>query len=564
MRTASRLTIAAVLAACVLGAAQARPLTADEERVLRAAPPLTEQNRTLDHLQRFRNAADLARRLGAEGVLAALPVLIEVRQLNVMNEFAGAYKADATPELEAIALRHLDDPDVALRVVAMLRRIRSPALFDALIAALPAGKIDCDALLRAAATAEVPGVEPRLAKLLPAIHPHPARFIAARLAERQYLEGERPLLDLLKRAPLDSRSTLSALATHITRLPSDATLNAAARKLIEVARLPEDKSPPKFGLIHSIRLDEIPEDGLLCSTPMLRVPAPLRDARSREVRELTRIVGIAPPDATLDRAIFGAGALEAFAPEERKAVQAMLDQRSRAEALYRDVTPDNFLHWISGLEPRLVKAFITRGADVNAPSSLGVRPLVHAAGGLNPEAVALLLQAVADPKLANTEPDRYANTALHAVSDHQGQQPVLVERGVRITKALLAAGADARARNKWGATPLQFAAARRPELVTLLLDAGADVKAADANGTTALHAAAHGGQSAIARTLLDRGAGVNAEEMGGVTPLLIARDNKNRDLEQLFAARGGRINQAYYLKREAATRLYQELRGKGH
>jgi len=564
MRTASRLTFAAVLATCVLGAAQARPLTADEERVLRAAPPLAEQNRTPAHLQRFRDASDLARRLGTEGVLAALPVLIEVRQLNVMNEFVGTYKADATPELEAIALRHLDDPDVATRVVATLRRFRSPALFDALIAALPAEKIDCDYLLRAAATAEVPNVEPRLAKLLPGIHPHPARFIAARLAERQYLEGASPLLDLLQRAPLDSRSTLSSLATHITRLPADATLNAAARKLIEVARLPEDKSPPKMGLIFSIQMDDIPKDGLLCSTPMLRVPAPLGDARSREVKELTRIVRIGPPDAVLDRALFGAGALEAFSLEERKAVQEMLAERSRNEALFRDVTPDNFLHWISGIEPRLVKAFIARGADVNAPARLGTRPLVHAAGQLSDAAAVLLLEAKADPNLANTEPDRDGNTALHAVSDHQGQQPVPVERGARITKALLAAGANPRARNKWGAAPLQYAALRRPELVTLLLEAGADVKAADVNGTTALHSAAHSGQRAIAQMLLDRGANVNAEEKGGVTPLLIARDNKNKELEQLFAARGGRINQAYFLKREAAIQLYRLQRGTGH
>ena len=564
MKAVGRLFVAAVLVVCGLGSAQARPLTAGEERVLRAAPPLAEQNRTPAHLRRFRDAADLARRLGAEGVLDALPVLIEARQINVLNEFAGAYKADATPELEAIALRHLDDPDVGPRVVAMLRRIRSPALFDALIAALPRGKIECDTLLRAAATAEVPGVDPRLAQLLPKMHPHPARFIAARLAERQYREGEGLLLDLLKRAPLDSRSTLSSLATHITRLPGDATVNAAARKLIEISRLPEDKSPRKFGLISSIRLDEIPDDGLLCSTPMLRAPMPLGDARSREVRELTRIVRIAPPDAVLDRAIFDAGALEAFAPEERKAVQAMLAERTRSEALYRDVTPDNFLHWIAGIESRLVKAFIARGADVNAPSSLGVRPLAYAAGQLKDEAVALLLAAGADPNLSNVEPNRDGNAALHAVSDHQARQAIPVEHGVRIMKALLAAGANVKARNKWGAMPLQFAATRRPELVALLLEAGADVKAADANGTTALHTAAHGGQRAIAQTLLDRGAEVNAEEKGGVTPLLIARDNKNKELEQLFAARGGRINQAYYLKREAARELYRVLRGTGH
>jgi ankyrin repeat protein len=140
----------------------------------------------------------------------------------------------------------------------------------------------------------------------------------------------------------------------------------------------------------------------------------------------------------------------------------------------------------------------------------------------------------------------------------------VIEAGVRTMKALLAKGADPRARNKQRGTPLQYAAAQRPELAAMLIAAGADVRAADANGRTPLHAAAQGGQLALARTLIDRGADVNAEEGGGLTPLLIARDQKYGDMEQLLASRGGRVNQVYYLKREAAIRLYQQLRGTGH
>lgn len=540
-----------VVALCWSATAPARPLTADEERVLRAAPPVVEQNRTPEHLRRFREASDLARRLGREVVIAALPVLIEARQLNVLNEFAGAYKADATPELEAIALRHLGDSDVGVRVVAMLRRVRNPALFDALIDALPAGKIDCDYLLRAAAGAEVDGADARLASLLPKIHPSPGRRIAARLGARRYMPAEALLIDLLKRAPIDRQSTVSSLAESITRLASDATLNAAAHKLVEVARLADDRSPPKYGLLASVRRDEIPDDGQLCSTEMLRAPLPLGDARSREVKELVRIVSIAPPDATLDPAILGPAAMQAFSAEERKAVEAMLGERVRVQALYRDVTPENFQHWIGGIDTRLVRAFIARGADVNAPTRLGRRPLVHAAGLVRPDMVEILVQAGADARLANTEPDRDGDTALHAISRHGATQPAGVEGGVRITKMLLAAGADANARNKWRATALQYAASQRPEIVALLLQAGADVRAADANGTTALHSAAHSGQRATAKVLLDRSADVNAEEFGGVTPLLIARDSKDGELERLFASRGGRINEAYYLKREA-------------
>jgi hypothetical protein len=548
----------------LVGVAAARPLTADEQRVLREAPAVVEQNRTPGHLKRFHAATALATKLGAEGNLDALPLLIEVRQMNVLNHYVGAYKADATPELEAIALRYVDDADVGPRVVSMLRRIRSPELFDALLAAMPKGKIDCDYLLRAAATAEVPDADPRMTKLLPQIHPRPALIIARRLSERQYEPAEKPLVDLLKRAQLDRNSTLSELSWSVSRFPGNAAINAAARKLVEVARLQDDKAPQRMGLVYSARLDEIPQDGLLCSTPEMRIPLPLGDARSREVKELLRVLTYAPPDSVLDPAIFGPAALDAFSAEERKQVRAMLDERARAEAMFREIAPENLLQLISRADPRVLKAYLARGADPNAPTRQGERPLVHAARGLHAGAVTLLLQAGADPNLSDTEPNREGNAPLHAVSAHGGQVQPVIEAGVRVMKELLARGANARARNKGGATPLQFAAAQRPELVDLLLAAGADVKAADMNGTTALHKAAHGGNLATVKLLLERGADVNAEEMGGVTPLLIARDTKNKEMEQLVSARGGRINQVYYLKREAALRAYGILRGSGH
>ena len=557
-----RAVIVAFSAASLAAAAQARPLTAEEQRVLREAPPLIEQNKTPEHLKRFHAATALAGKLGAEGNLDALPLLIEVRQMNVLNHYVGAYKLDATPELEAIALRYLDDADVGPRVVSMLRRVRSPQLFDALLAALPAGKIDCEYLLRAATTAEVPDADARLTRLLPALHPRPARAIARRAAGELYLPAEKPLLDLLKRAPLDRYSTVSGLSESIARFPGDAALNAVARKLVDVARLPEDKSPPKMGLISSVRFEDVPKDGLLCSTVEMRVPLPLGDARSREVKELVRVITHAPPDAVLDPAVLGPAALEAFSPEEGREVRAMLNERARAQAMFREVTPENLLHWISLSSPRVVKAYLARGADPNAPTQQGVRPLVHAAAGLRVEVVTLLLQAGADPNLANS--GREGHAPLHAVSAHNGTVQPVIDAGVRVTKALIGGGASARARTPSGATPLQLAAVQRPELVALLLEAGADVKAADVNGTTPLHRAAHGGQRATVKLLLDRGADVNAEEKGGVTPLLIARDNRDREMEQIIASRGGRINQAYYLKREAALRAYGILRGSGH
>lgn len=542
--------IAAILAcAMVSGQALARPLSAEEARIIRATPPLAEVDKTPESRKRYQAGQALARKLGMEGNFDALPLFIELRQIAQLDSFAGAYRGPATPELEALMLRHMDDPEIGSRLIPMLRHLRSPALFAALLAALPAGKITCPYLLRTAITAEVPDAERRFAKLLPVIHPAVGRLIAQRFADRQYLDGASLVIDLLRRTPLDEDATISDIAMQLTRLPTAAAINATAQKLIEIAKLPEDKTAPERSGQIRIRREDIPEDGLLCSTEWLRTPKPLGKSRSREIAKLLRILSIAPADATLDRSLFESGAPGPFSPEERKAVEAMLAERARVEPMARDLTPENLTRWIVHVGgERMVKQFIARGIDVNALNADGERPLVFAARTLQPWAVDALLDAGADPNLANQ--DREGNTALHGVSRHGGVVSATVDAGVLIMKQLLARKANPRARNNNGATPLQFAANRRPELALLLLDVGADVNAADVNGTTPLHNAAHSGQKALARLLLDRGANVNAEENGGMTPLLIAQDIHDQELESLFASRGGRVNKEFLMKRE--------------
>jgi ankyrin repeat protein len=542
-----------ILCTAPAGMAHGRPLTAEETRIFRAAPPFGETNKTPDSLKRFQAASALAHKLAMEGSVEAVPLLVELRHIPLLTTFAGSYSGQATPELEALALRSIDsDPELAARLVAMLRKLRSPELFDALLKALPEARIDCAVLLGAAADADLPdeavSVESRLVQLLPVLHPAFGRYIAKRLVDSEFVAGEKPLIDLLRRASLDRISTISSLARQIVRFPSDASINAVARKLVEVAALPEDKAPPKA--IH-IRNEDIPQDGLLCSTEMLRAPFPLGDARSREVAELLRILAYAFPVAALDPGIFGQDTLDRFSTAERAALDAMLAERARTEARARDLTPENLLYWLSA-DRRMVKQLIARGIDVNRTTGFGERPLVSAARGVHAEAVELMLEAGADPHLADAE----GNTALHAVSGHTGNMPSVIAMGEHIVKLLLEKGAAPGARNRNGATPLQLAAGHRPELARLLLDAGAPVNIADKNGATPLHRAVQGRQAVLVRELLDRGANVNAEEQGGVTPLLIARDNGDRELEQLLGSRGGRINQVYYLQREAFKLLY--------
>lgn len=547
---------------CLLLASPACAVSADEIATLRAAPPHAESNRTPESLKRYQAASLLAYRLGMQGRDEVVPLLIELRQISLLGDFAGGYSGKATPELEALALRHLDgDPEVAARLVAMLRRLRSPTLFDALLAALPGGQYDCDRLLAAAADAELERgaeeVEPKLARLLPTLHPAFGARVAKRLADSQYAAGEKPLLDMLRRTPLDRRLSVTGLAQQILRFPSQDALDAVARKLVEIAALPEDKSPPKHGLQFSIRNEDIPRDGLLCSTESLRLPLPLGDARSRAVAGLIRSLQHAWPEAVLDRTLFGAEALAKFSPQERKALETLFAERTRIESMARELTPENLVHWSTQtLDRRMLKRFIARGIDVNRATVTGQRALVAAARGIDAEAVALLLDAGADPNLPDTGAYGEGNTALMEISRHGAKQDALVEAGTRTLRLLLDRKADVTARNRWGQTALHFAASQRPELAMLLLGAGAPVNVTDHNGGTPLHRAVQGRQVELVKVLLERGADINAEEGGGVTPLLLAQDNDDKPMAELLAARGGRINAAYVLKRGAARMIH--------
>lgn len=561
MNPALALVAAAGLLA-IAPAALARPLSAEETRTLREAPAYGHSDKVPDGLKRLQAALLLAHRLGMEGNADAVPLIVELGQVQLLNQFAGSWSGQATPELEALALRHFDDPEMASRLLVLLRKTRSPEVFEAVMRALPEGRIDCHILLGVAAGAQVPDVEPRLARLLPTLHPAFGRHIAQRFADTGYLAGEKPLVDLLRRTRLDTFGTVSSLTNAMARLDSAAVLDAIARKLVEVAAAPEEKSQ-KLGLVFSIRNEDIPKDNLLCSTPDLRVPYPLRDSRSKQVKDLIGFVTGGYPEAVLDRGLFGPQAMALFSPAERKDIDEMLAHRTQVEAKARELTPENLVHWIShSIKPAMVRRFIERGIDVNRATALGERPLVYAARTLHPVPVEMLLAAGADPNLPNTAPDREKDTALIAMSNHQGTVSSVIEAGVRTMKALIARKADVRARNEQGVTALHRAASQRPELARLLLDAGAPVDVADRNGSTPLHRAAQGRQFALARELLDRGADVNAEEMGGVTPLLLARDNGDREMAALLSSRGGSINQAYYVKREAMRMLHARPPGR--
>lgn len=120
--------------------------------------------------------------------------------------------------------------------------------------------------------------------------------------------------------------------------------------------------------------------------------------------------------------------------------------------------------------------------------------------------------------------DEKRNTLLHRAC-RQGTA------GYTMVQLLLQAGADVRASNQEGQTPLASyvettAYADEDEELTavadLLLRHGAEVNVRYAEGRTPLHEAAHMGTCAMVQWLIQAGADVNAVDDEGETPLLLA------------------------------------------
>jgi ankyrin repeat protein len=122
------------------------------------------------------------------------------------------------------------------------------------------------------------------------------------------------------------------------------------------------------------------------------------------------------------------------------------------------------------------------------------------------------------------------DTALHiAAAAHRRE----------LAAALVAAGANLRARNRRGAEPLHYAAdgwpeeddrdaAARARIVADLIEAGGEPDVLDANGTSPLHRAVRNRTSSVVRALVEQGADPLLRNGSGLTPLHLAVQNTGR------------------------------------
>ncbi len=183
-----------------------------------------------------------------------------------------------------------------------------------------------------------------------------------------------------------------------------------------------------------------------------------------------------------------------------------------------------------------VRRLLDQGANINARDMWGDTPLHLAARG-HEGIVRLLLERGAD--VNNVDGERH-RTALHAAV---GDTYMNTDVCVSIVRLLLHGGADAKAKDDDGITPLFLAVNNRQAgAAHLLIAKGADVNARRQTDRTLLHDAAARGHLDVAEVLLAHGARVNAVTTLGTTPLHLAAQEGYVNAAEVLVAHGADVN----------------------
>jgi ankyrin repeat protein len=196
--------------------------------------------------------------------------------------------------------------------------------------------------------------------------------------------------------------------------------------------------------------------------------------------------------------------------------------------LYRDRRPRIYFAAEAG-DTNAIALYLASGSNVNAhvncyplAENYRLAPLLDIAlehGQVN--TVAFLLKRGADPN----RPDSHGKTPLAWVIGYSEADDAT---RIRMLKLLLDSGADPKAiqPDEYRFTPLHEAALLgKTEMAEILLKRGADVRATDKEGNTPLHWA--GRHVDTAKFLLDAGADPQARSKEGSTPIDWARANGN-------------------------------------
>ncbi|MEM7709058.1 MAG: ankyrin repeat domain-containing protein [Pseudomonadota bacterium] len=228
------------------------------------------------------------------------------------------------------------------------------------------------------------------------------------------------------------------------------------------------------------------------------------------------------------------------------------------------------LHWAAThRDKRFVNELLAAGADANAQDEGGNTALMLALEVERPAQLGVLralLQAGADPKLANSEgvsplglamkndDATLQNMLMRGSRAEAAEKPAEPTPGQLVraasegnlgrVKRLLAQGHNVNERDSELCSPLLRASgAGHPNVVGALLAAGADGNLPAANGTTPLGTAVLGGHREVVRLLVDRGVDVNQRQQFGVTPLMLAAARWQPRMIKLLLSLGADVRQ---------------------
>ena len=254
--------------------------------------------------------------------------------------------------------------------------------------------------------------------------------------------------------------------------------------------------------------------------------------------------------------------VDAAKAQDAAAVRALVRQQAPVTVAQPDGA--TALHWaVHWDDLPTADLLIGAGADVNATNELGVAPLSLACTNGSAAMVETLLARGAHvdhalptgvtplmtcARTGNVDALRYLlarGAHVNAQETVRGQTALMwaiAERHPDAAAALIAAGADVRARSHGGFTPLLFAAQQGTlASARLLLDAGVDVNETGGDGSAALLVAVESGHAGMTSFLLDAGADVDAIGAGR-TALHAAAQHARQDIAALLLAGGADPN----------------------